>query len=98
MVFAMKLHIQSFNAHQRHYSFNRNKNVRYLPETLSIIKMHSMDVLVETPDCILIQLLVETHIRILIQSIRNLRLLIFLKKKNVNWRLNISCIWLELNS
>ena len=35
-------HIQSFKGRQSHYSFTKNKNVKYLPETLSIKKMHEL--------------------------------------------------------
>ena len=35
-------HTQSFKGRQSHYSFTKNKNVRYLPETLSIKKMHKL--------------------------------------------------------
>lgn len=42
LIHLIKLHIKSFKARQSHYSLRDNPNVMYLPEELSVNKMHGL--------------------------------------------------------
>ena len=93
-------HIQSFKGRRSHYSFTKNKSVRYLPESLSIKKMHKLFLqfykiqlkygtyyrIFTTKYNLSFGSLAAIHVHTVIQLKQNFKFLIFLKKTNKKWR------------